>query len=182
VLPQTSVGIFPEKMPIARLWVTLQKSEKCFIESLIERYAAAGMSLLLVEVDGFVLVARDAGANLRGRPSCLSFEIGVEAFGCADGALGAVDRLIATVQAGVAQGTIAAAIARQLVNDAGDLGRELIGPHLPVVTEVGAGQLLARKDRWDRVNIERRRGVIGGNVVGRVGPLRITGRSEGENG
>jgi hypothetical protein len=28
VLPQTSVGIFPEKMPIARLWVTLQKSEK----------------------------------------------------------------------------------------------------------------------------------------------------------
>ena len=82
----------------------------------------------------------------------------------------------------MAQGAVAAAIARQLVNHAADLGRQLIGMHLPVVTEVGGRSAARRENRRQGVNVERRRGVIGGNVVGRVGPLRITGRSEGENG
>jgi len=65
-------------------------------------------------------VACDAGANLRGRPASLGLVVGVEAFLGAGGALGGVRRLVATVQAGVAQGAVAAAVAGQLINNAGD--------------------------------------------------------------
>src|ERR1039458_10798336 len=85
------------------------------------------MRLFLAKVDGFVLVAGDAGANLRGRPAGLGFVIGVKAFSSTDVALGGVRVLIATVQAGVAEGAIAAAIARKLVDDGGNLGGQQIG-------------------------------------------------------
>jgi hypothetical protein len=58
--------------------------------------------LLLLQVDGFVVVAGDAGANLSGRFPELRLLVGVEAFLGAGGALGAVQPLKATAQAGVA--------------------------------------------------------------------------------
>jgi len=148
-------------------------------------YAESGSDdawrLFLFEIDGFVFVSRDAGANLRGGPSLLRLLVGVEAFLSAGGALGGVRGFIATVQAGVAQGAIAAAIAWELVDDARDLGRELIGVHLPRVAEVRSRQLGAVENRRQGVDIERGGGVIGGNVVGGVGPLRVAGGSERED-
>src|SRR5208283_4319151 len=135
-------------------------------------------TLLLFEVDLFVLVASDAGADLGGRPSGLGLEIGVEAFGGADVALGAVDGLVAAMQAGVAEGPVAAAVARQLINDARDLRRQLIGAHLPVVAEVRSLELRAVEDGRNGLDVERRGRVIGRNVFGRVRPLRIAGGGE----
>ena len=137
--------------------------------------------LFLGEVDGFVFVAGDAGADLRGRPTGLGFVVSVEALCSADVALGGMRRLIATVQTGVAQGAVAAAIARQLINDAGDLDRELIGAHLPVVAEVGTLELSAMENGRNGMDIERRRWMVGGNIVSRVGPLRVARSSEREN-
>src|SRR5208282_5343268 len=98
-------------------------------------------------IDGLVLVAGDAGANLRGRPAGLGFVISVEAFSGADVALGGMRVLVATVQAGVSKGAIAAAVTGKLVDDAGNLRGQLIDAHLPVVAEVRASQLSAMKNR-----------------------------------
>src|SRR5208283_1506075 len=138
-------------------------------------------NLLLVEIDAFVLMARNAGADLRGSPSLLCFLIGVKAFLGAGGTLSTVCSLVAAAQAGVAQGAVAAAIARQLVDHVTNLGRQQIGMHLPGVAEVLACQLRAVENRRQGVDVKRRRGVIGGNVVSRVRPLCITGRCEREN-
>ncbi len=124
---------------------------------------------------------RDGRANLRRGLAQLGLLVGEKSLLGADVALGRVRGLIATAQAGVAQGTVTAAIARQLINDATNLGSQLIGMQLPGVTEVFARQLRAVEYRRQCVDVERRRGVISGNVVRRVGPLRITGRGEREN-
>jgi len=51
-----------------------------------------------------------------------------------------------------------------------------------VIAEVGSRELGAMKQRRDGLKIQRGRGVIGRNVVGRVRPLRVAGYGEGENG
>lgn len=58
--------------------------------------------LLFFKVDALVLVARDGGANLRGRFAELGLLVGEETFLGAGGALGSVQRLKAAAQAGMA--------------------------------------------------------------------------------
>ena len=111
--------------------------------------------LLLVEINRFVLVAGDAGANLRGGPSGLGFVVGVEAFLGAGGALGAVGVFIATVQAGVSERAIATAVARKLIDDTTGLGRQLVHPHLPVIAEIRPGQLSPVENGRHGLDIER---------------------------
>ena len=90
------------------------------LKSEAKRWASrASTQLLFIEVDGFVLVAGDAGANLRGRPAGLGLVVSVEAFSGTNVALGGVGVFVATVQAGVAKGAVAAAVAWELVDDAG---------------------------------------------------------------
>ena len=113
------------------------------------------IALFLAQVDGLVLMAGDAGANLRRRPAGLGFVIGVETFSGADVAFGGVRCLVATMQAGVSEGAIAAAVARELVDDAGDLRGQLIDANLPVIAEVRARQLSSVKNGRQCVNIER---------------------------
>jgi hypothetical protein len=100
-----------------------------------------GTASLLFEVDRFVLVAGDAGADLGGRFAQPGLLVGVEALLGAGGAFSAVERLKATAQAGVAQRAIAAAVAGQLVGHAADFGNVLVDMHLPGITEVGTGEL-----------------------------------------
>jgi len=127
-------------------------------------------------------VTGDAGANLgRGlaEPGLL---VGVKAFLRAGGALGAVQSLKATAQAGVAQRAVAAAVAGELISDVADLGNLLVDMHLPGITEVVAAEFCAGEDGRQRADLERGRGVVGGHVAGRVGPLRVAARGERKDG
>ena len=126
-------------------------------------------------------MASDAGANLRGRPGGLGFVVGVKAFLGAGRALGAVQVFIATVQAGVAEGAIAAAVAGQLIDDAGNLRGQLVDANLPVVAEVRARQLGAVKNRRQCTDVERRRRMVGGNIFRGIRKLRIACSSERED-
>ncbi len=107
--------------------------------------------------------------------------VGEEGLLGAGGALGAVQPLIATAQAGVAQGAVAAAVAGKLVEHVAHLGRLLVDVHLPGIAEVLAGQLRARQDRRQCAHLERGGGVVGRHIVGRVRPLRIAGCCDGED-
>jgi len=98
----------------------------------------------------------DTGANLRGRPSCLGFVVGVKTFLGTGRALRGVHVFIATVQAGVAERAIAAAVAGQLIDDAGNLRGQLVDANLPVVAEVRARQLRSVKNRRQCTYVERR--------------------------
>ena len=82
----------------------------------------------------------------------------------------------------MAQGAVATAVAGKLVEHVADLDRLLVDVNLPGVAEVLAGQLRAGEDRRQGAHFERGGGVIGGNIVGRVGPLRIAGRGDGKDG
>ena len=126
-------------------------------------------------------MASDAGANLRGRPAGLGFVVGVEAFLGAGGTLGSVRIFIATVQAGVAERAIAATVAGQLIDDAGNLCCQLINAGLPVVLEVRARQLRSVKNRRQCMDTERRRWMVSGNVFRGILPLRVAGRGERED-
>lgn len=139
-------------------------------------------SLFFLQIDRFVVVAGDAGANLRGRPTGLGFVVGVKAFLGAGGTLGAVRIFIATVQAGVAERAIAAAVAGQLIDHAGNLRGQLVYARLPVVLEVRPGQLRSVKNRRQCADAERRGWVVGGNVFRRIRKLRIAGRGDREDG
>ena len=101
-------------------------------------------------------MAGDTGANLRGGPSGLGFVVGVEAFLGAGGALGAVGGFIAAVQAGVAERAVAAAVARELIDDSAGLDRQLVRTYLPVVAEARSGQLRAVENGRQSMNIEWR--------------------------
>ena len=127
-------------------------------------------------------VAGDADANLRRGPTSFGLEVGVEAFGSADVALGGMRVFVAAVQAGVTQRAVAAAVARKLIDHAGNLRGQLIGAHLPVIAEAGAGELGTVQDGRNGMNVEWRLGVIGRNVVGGVGPLRVASGGKSENG
>src|ERR1700728_3544731 len=96
----------------------------------------ASARLFLAQIDGFVVVSGNSSANLRGRPAGLGLVVGVEAFLGTGGALGTMRIFKATVQAGVAELAITAAIARQLVNDAWNLGGQLVNVHLPGIAKV----------------------------------------------
>jgi hypothetical protein len=137
---------------------------------------------LPVEIDRFVLAALDAGADLSGRPALLRLLVRVEAFLGAGGARGSVQAFKATAQAGMAQGAVAAAVAGELVSDAAHLGDLLIYVALPGILKAGSGELGAMQDGRKRAHFQRRRGVIGGHVAGRVGELRVAGRSERGDG
>ena len=125
------------------------------------------------EVDFLPVAAFDAGANLRRRPSLSRHPIRIEAFFGARAAFGTVQTFKTTAQAAMPQGHIAAAIARELIQDLRDPGGILIYLHLPRQLKVGPGQLPAMKNRRQR---------SGGSGSGRVkcwnigtwaGPLRV---------
>ena len=137
---------------------------------------------MLLEIDGFVVVPGDAGANLRGRLTLLCQAVGVERFLGTRGALGAVQTLVATAQAGVAKSPIAAAVAGKLVEDVADFARLLIDVHLPGITEILAGQLGAGEDGRQSAYLQGCGRVIGGNFVCRIGPLGIAGEGDSKDG
>jgi hypothetical protein len=132
---------------------------------------------LLLEVDALVLMPRDSRANLLGRLSQLRLLVGVEAFLGAGRALGPVQRFEAAPQAGVAQGTVAAAVARELVDHTAHLGHLLIHVDLPGKAEILAGQLVSRHNRGQRGEFQRSRRMVGRhvNVIGGVGELGVAG-------
>ena len=137
--------------------------------------------LLLLQIDLFVSVLGDAGANLGRSLACLGHGKGIERLLGARGALGAMQTFVAAAQAGVAESSIAAAVARKLVKHVSDLGRLLINVHLPWIAEVFASQLRARQHRRQRFHLERSCWVIGWNVIGGIRPLRIAGSCNGED-
>ena len=123
----------------------------------------------------------DGGANLDGGLAEFELRVGEEGLLGAGGALGAVQALVATAQAGVAESAVAAAVARELVEDVSDLDGLLIDVDLPGIAEVLAGELGAREDGGQGADLEGRGGVIGGNVVGGVGPLRVACRGDAKD-
>ena len=127
-------------------------------------------------------MAGDAGANLCRGLAELGLRIGIERFLSAGGALGAVRILIATAQAGMAQGAVATAVSGKLVEDVADLDRLLVDMDLPGILEVLSSELAACQDGRQGAYFERGGGVIGGNIVCWIGPLRIAGRSDGKDG
>ncbi len=90
--------------------------------------------------------------------------------------------LIATAQAGVAQGAIAPAIAGELVEYVSDFGGLLVNVNLPRILEVFARELSARKNRRLRRNLQRSRRMIGRNIIGWVRPLGVADCGERGDG
>jgi hypothetical protein len=126
-------------------------------------------------------VPRNGFAYLRGRLAEFCLLVCEQAFFGAGGALGAMQALETTAQAGVAQGAVAAAVAGKLIDNAADFGHLLIDVLLPVVLEVVPGQLVSGKDGRQGADFEWRGRVIRGNIVSGIGKLRIAGRSERED-
>ena len=62
------------------------------------------------------------------------------------------------------------------------MNRLLVDVLLPGIDEVFAGELGALEDGRQLGYLERSGDMIGGNVVGWVGPLRIAGRGEDKDG
>jgi len=147
-------------------------------------YDASGFRrvLLLLEVDAFVLVALDGGADLGRRLAQSGLLVGEKALFGAGGALGAVQAFEATAQTGMAQGPVTAAVARKLVEDIPNPGSFLVDVHLPGVLEVLTGEPRSGKDGRQGADLERRCRVIGRYLVRRVGPLRVACNGDGTNG
>ena len=121
------------------------------------------------------VAALDACANLcRGLP-LHGLLVGVGALFHAGGAGGSVGALEATVQAVVSQNTVAVAVAGFLMQHLGNFGGHLIYSHLVGVGEVLSGELAAAQNmrQW----LAGWGGVVGGHVIGGVGPL--CGRGHG---
>src|SRR5437899_702052 len=85
----------------------------------------------LFQVDAFVFVPGDGGADLRRALAQLGLLIGEKAFLGAGGALRAVKRFEAAPQAGMTESAVATAIAGKLVNHAADFGGLFINVDLP---------------------------------------------------
>lgn len=119
----------------------------------------------------------DACANLFRGPAFFGLLIGVDDFFHAGGAGGAVGALKATVQAVMAQDSVAVAVARLLVQDGGDGCCHLVGDDLILVGEVDSGELVASQNGGKR--FDWRGGVIGRDVIGGVDPL--SGGDEGDH-
>ena len=86
-------------------------------------------------------MADDGVANLGHGLAQLELPGGEEGLFGAGRALGTVQPLVATAQAGVAQRAVAAAVAGKLVEHVAHPGRLLVDVHLPGIAEVLAGQL-----------------------------------------
>jgi len=136
---------------------------------------------LLQQIDGLVIAAGDAGANLCRCLAELGLRIGIERLLSAGGTLGAVRILIATAQAGMAEGAVATAVAGKLIEDIADLDGLLVDVDLPWILEVLSCELAAGQNGRQSAHFERGGRVIGGNVVCRVRPLGIATRSDGED-
>src|SRR6185312_3762696 len=124
-----------------------------------------------IQIDRFEFLALDAGANLFGRPALLRFLERVGAFFRAGGTDGAVGAREATVQAGMAEGTVAAAITGKLIEDAGNLGGLVVDLNLPLLAEEGSGELRAGEDGRQRLSFGGRLAVEGRDVRLGIGPL-----------
>src|SRR5579863_1695384 len=121
--------------------------------------------LLLFEVDAFIFVTANCLANLRGSLAQLCLLVGKEAFFGAGGTLRPVHRFKATTQAGMAQGAVATAVARQLINHAAHLGDLLINVDLPGITEIIPRELVSGNDGRKRSKFERGRGMVSRHIV-----------------
>ena len=104
--------------------------------------------------------------------------IRVIAFFGAGSAFGAMQVFKTTAQAGVADGPVAAAVAGQLIQDTGNLGRILIDLHLPGQLKIDAGQLLAVQNRWQLCVCWRWRRVECRKIDGRIGPFGMAGNAD----
>jgi len=131
--------------------------------------------LLFFEVDRLEFVAGDALANLGRGLACFVLREGIEGFFGAGGTFRAVQTFIATAQAGVAESAIAAAVAGELVEQVADLRSLLIDMPLPGILEVLAGELCAGKDGRQGRHLQGCGWMVGGHVIGRVGPLGVAG-------
>lgn len=133
------------------------------------------MEILLLErglhqINGLPFSALDPGANLCWGLTLLGLFIGIDRLlhaGRADCPMAAFEAAMQTV---VSHRPVAMAIARLLVEYAGDLGCHFIGDHLVGVREVGAAELCAAQDRWQIFPGSSR--VVGRHIVGGIGPLR----------
>src|SRR5216684_9277231 len=112
----------------------------------------AGRNLIhrvgVLQIHLLVVAADDAVADHLGAPALLGHLVGVERFRHADAAVCSVRGLKAGMQAGVSVSTVAETVAGELVQEARDLGRSLIGFLLNRRSEDAVGQLLFRHHRW----------------------------------
>jgi len=145
------------------------------------RVTTRELSLLLFEVDAFVVVARDAYADLGGSLAGLGEPVRVESFFGACGALGAMQALITASQTCMAQRAITTAVTGELVERIADVGGLLVDMHLPRVAEIVACKLRPGENRRKSADLQWRSGMVGGDFVGGVGPLRVTCGGESEN-
>ncbi len=99
-----------------------------------------------IQVDLLPIAAFDAGADPCWSPAFARHLIGVIALFSAGPTFGAMQILETTAEAGVSDGPVAAAIAGQLIQDAGDLGCILVDLHLPRQLEVRSSQLFPAKN------------------------------------
>ena len=67
------------------------------------------------------------------------------------------------------EGSVAVAVAGLLVQDGRNGGGHLVGDYLILVGEIDPSELVAAEDGGQ--SFDRRSRVVGGNVVGGVGPL-----------
>ena len=91
---------------------------------------------LLLQIDALVLMTCNCAANLCRIVSQPGLLVCEDALFGANGARSGVQRFVATPQTGVSDLTVAAAVARQLVEDIPHLGRLLVGVDLPRIAEV----------------------------------------------
>src|SRR6185437_12693599 len=101
----------------------------------------------LGQLDFFVLMPLNSGANLLCRPSLLRHLVGVSSLLRAGRALSTMESRKTTAQAGVAKCAITSAIAGQLIEHDRNFRRLFVDFYLPGIAEIGSGKLLARKDR-----------------------------------
>src|SRR5713101_7938654 len=102
----------------------------------------------VLQIHLLVVAADDAVADHLGAPALFGHFVGVERFRHADTAIRSVGDFEAGMQAGVSVSTVAETVAGELVQEARDLGRSLIGFLLNRRSEAAVGQLLFRHHRW----------------------------------
>ena len=138
-------------------------------------------ALLVFQVDGLVFVAVDGLADLGRRLAELGLLVSEQPFFGAGGALSAVQSLETTAQTRMTQGTVASAIAGELIRHVADFRHILIDVNLPRVPEVLASELVVGKDRRQGTDFERRGGMVRRNIVSGIRVLGITGDGEGKD-
>lgn len=133
------------------------------------------------KIDLLPFAALNAGANLAGRPPLARHAIRIEAFFRAGAAFRAVQTFKTATKARVPQLPITAAIARKLVQDAGNPGCILIDLHLPSQLEIDPGQFFAVQNRRQYCIARRRRRMECRNVSRWIGPLCVSHNADQGN-